>query len=70
MQNNFFFLSKSCYENNYMAMDQNKMNSILATIDNCRFSHKHIKPTHTGNLLIDTQDMTHLFDFPNLSKFR
>ena len=24
MQNNFFFLSKSSYENNYIAIDQNK----------------------------------------------
>ena len=31
MQNKFFFLSKSCYENNYIAIDQNKINSILAT---------------------------------------
>ena len=51
MQNNFFFLSKSCYENNYMATDQTKINFILATTDNYKFSHKHIKPTHTGNLL-------------------
>ena len=105
MQNNFFFLSKSCYENNYIAIDQNKINSILATTDNykftlrsrCRkrqgigrkqkgdvdwgeivachagyfkFSHKHIKGTHTGNLLIDVQNMTHLSGFPNFSKFR
>ena len=118
MQNNFFFLSKSCYENNYIAIDQNKINSILATSDNykfslrsrCRkgqgigrkqngdvdwgeivawhagyykfsprendlvhsllFSHKHIKPTHTGNLLIDAHNMTHLSCFPNFSKFR
>ena len=100
MQNNFFFLSKSCYENNYIAIDQNKINSILATTDKykfnlrswCRkgqgigrkqkrdvdwgeigyykFSHKHIKPTHTGNLLIDAHNMTHLLGFPNFSKFR
>ena len=25
-----------------------------------KFSHKHIKPTHTGNLLIDAHNMTHL----------
>ena len=31
-QQNFFFLSKSRYENTYMAIDQNKINSILATI--------------------------------------
>ena len=30
-----------------------------------KFSHKHIKPTHTGNLLIDAHNMTHLFGFPN-----
>ena len=101
MQNNFFLLSKSCYENNYIAIDQNKINSILATTDNykfslrsrCRkgqgigrkqkgdvdwgeilachagyykFSHKHIKPAHTGNVLIDTHNMTHLsLIFPN-----
>ena len=96
MQNNFFFLSKSCYENNYIAIDQNKINSILATTGNykfslrsrCRkgdvdweeivachatyykFSHKQIKPTHTGNLLIDAHNMTHLSGFPNFSKFR
>ena len=81
MQNNFFFLSKSCYENNYIAIDQNKINSILATTDNYKFSlrsksrkgkfsHKHIKPTHTGNLLIDAHNMTHLSGFPNFSKFR
>ena len=37
-----------------------------------KFSHKHIKPTHTGNLLIDAHDhnMTHLSGFPNFSKFR
>ena len=50
MQNNFIFLSKSCYENNYM-IDSNKIKSILATTDNYKFSHKHIKKTHTGNLL-------------------
>ena len=38
-------------QNNYMATDQNKINFILATTDNYKFSHKHIKPTHTGNLL-------------------
>ena len=65
---NLFFLS--CYENNYMAIDQNKINSNLATTDNYKFSHKHIKPTHTGKLLIDTHNMTHLSDFPNCSKFR
>ena len=27
------------------------------------FSHKHIKPTHTGNLLIDAHNMTHLSGF-------
>ena len=176
MQNNFFLLSKSCYENNYVAIDQNKINSILSTTDNykfglrsasrCRngqeigrkqkgdvdwvrvrvqgqgqgqgqggskkgmwiglglgfrvrvrvreeaksgcglgqgqglglglglglgrkqkrdvdwreivasdasyykFSHKHIKPTHTGNLLIDAHNMTHLSGFPDFSKFR
>ena len=64
------FLSKSCYENNYMAIDQSKINSILATTDNYKFSHKHIKPTHTGYLFIDTYDMTHLSDVPNFSKFR
>ena len=42
---NFFFLTKSCYENNYIAIDQNKISSILATTDNYKFSHKHIKPT-------------------------
>ena len=30
-----------------------------------KFSHKHIKPTHTGNLLIDAHNMTHLSGFPN-----
>ena len=146
MQNNFFLLSKSCYENNYVAIDQNKINSILSTTDNykfglrsasrCRngqgigrkqkgdvdwvrvrvreeaksgcglgqgqglglglglglgrkqkrdvdwreivasdasyykFSHKHIKPTHTGNLLIDAHNMTHLSGFSDFSKFR
>ena len=105
MQNNFFFLSKSCYENNYIAIDQKNINSILATTDNykfslrsrCRkgqgigrkqktvvgwgeivachagyykFSDKHIKPTHTGNPLIDAHNMTHLSGFPNFSKFR
>ena len=35
-----------------------------------KFSHKHIKPTHTGNLLIDAHNMTHLSGFPNFSKFR
>ena len=106
MQNNFFFLSKSGYENNYKAIDQNKINSILATSDNykfslrsrCRkeqgigrkqkgdvdwgeivachagyykFSHKHIKPTHTVNLIIDAHNMTHLSGgFPNFFKFR
>ena len=35
-----------------------------------KFSHKHIKPAHTGNLLIDTHNMTHLSGFPNFSKFR
>ena len=102
MQNNLFFLSKSCYENNYIAIDQNEIKSILATSDNykfslrsmCRkgkgrkqkgdvdwgeivacqlachagyykFSHKHIKPTHTGNLLIDAHNVTQ-----NFSKLR
>ena len=51
MQNNFIFLSKSCSENNCMVLDQNKINSILATTDNYKFSHKDIKKTHTGNLL-------------------
>ena len=60
MQNNFFFLSKLHYKSNYMAIDQNKINSILATTDNYKFSHKH-----TGNLLIKTHNMTHLSDFPN-----
>ena len=41
--NNFSLLSKSCYENNYMAIDQNKINSILATTVNyAKFSNKHI----------------------------
>ena len=53
-----------------MAIDQNKVNSILVTTDNYKFSHKHIKPTHTGNLLIDAHNMTHLSGFPNFSKFR
>ena len=101
MQNNLFFLSKSCYENNYIAIDQNKINFILAATDNykfslrsrCRngwgigrkqkgdvdwgeiagyykFSHKHIKPSQTGNLLIDAHNMTHLSGFLNFSKFR
>ena len=70
MQNNFSLLSKSCYENNYMAIDQNKISSILATTDNyTKFSNKHIKTTRTGNLLIDTHNMIHS-DFPNFSKFR
>ena len=30
-----------------------------------KFSHKHIKPTYTGNLLIDAHNMTHLSGFPN-----
>ena len=30
-----------------------------------KFSYKHIKPTHTGNLLIDAHNMTHLSGFPN-----
>ena len=51
MQNNFIFISKSCYENNYVVIDWNKIKSILATTDNYKFSHKHIKKTHTGNLL-------------------
>ena len=34
-----------------MATDQNKINFILATTDNYKFGHKHIKPTHTGNLV-------------------
>ena len=55
MQNNFFFLSKLRY----------KINSILATTDNYKFSHKH-----TGNILINTHNLTHLSDFPNYSKFR
>ena len=38
MQNNLLSLSKSCYENNYIAIDQNKINSILATTDNYKFS--------------------------------
>ena len=33
-----FFLSKSCYENNYITIDQNKINSILATTGNYKFS--------------------------------
>ena len=53
-----------------MAIDQNKVNSILVTTDNYKFSHKHIKPTHTGNLLIDTHNMKHLSNFTNFSKFR
>ena len=65
MQNNFFFLSKLRYKSNYMAIDQNKTNSILATTDNNKFSHKH-----TGNLLINTHNLTHLSGFPNFSKFR
>ena len=35
-----------------------------------KFSHKHIKPTHTGNLLIDALNMTHLSGFSNFSEFR
>ena len=65
MQNNFFFLPKLHQQSNYMAIDQNKINSILATTDNNKFSHKH-----TGNLLINTHNLTHLSDFPNFSKFR
>ena len=65
MQNNFFFLSKLRYKSNYMAIDQNKINSTLATTDNNKFSHKH-----TANLLINTHNLTHLSDFPNFSKFR
>ena len=61
---NFFnfetlFLSKSYYENNYMAIDQNKVNSILATTDNYKLFSHDIKPTHTGHLLHDTS-----FRFP------
>ena len=71
---NFFnfetlFLSKSRYENNYMAIDQNKINSILETTDNYKLFSHDIKPTHTGYLLIDTHDIKHLSDFPNFSKF-
>ena len=40
MQNDYFFLSKSCYENNYIAIDQIKINSILATTDNFKFSSR------------------------------
>ena len=32
-----------------------------------KFSHKHIKPAHTGKLLIDAHNMTHLSGFPNFS---
>ena len=67
MQNNFFFLSKLHYKSNYMAIDQNKIDSILATTDNYKFSHKH---TGTCNLLINAHNMTHLYDFPIFSKFR
>ena len=35
-----------------------------------KFSHEHIKPTHTGNLLIDAHNMIPLSGFPNFSKFR
>ena len=35
-----------------------------------KFSHKHIKPTHTGNLLIDAHNLTHLSGVRNFSKFR
>ena len=48
-----------------MAIDQNKVNSILATTDNYKLFSHDIKPTHTGYLLIDTHNMTHLSDFPN-----
>ena len=44
-----------------------KINSILAAADNYKFSHKNITPTHTGNLFINSHNMTHLSDFPNLS---
>ena len=104
MQNNFFFLSKSCYKNNFIAIDQKKdqlhpcdHRQLFSLCSRCRngqgigrkqkrdvdwgeivachagyykFSHKHIKPTHTGNLLIDAHNMTHLSGFPNFSKFR
>ena len=69
MKNNFFFLSKSCYENNYMAIDQSKVNFILTTTDNDKFSHKHIKPTHTCNLYSSILITWHIFPisliFPN-----
>ena len=52
-----------------MAIDQNEINSILATTDNYKFSHD-IKPTDTGYLLIDTHNITHLSHFPNFSQFR
>ena len=52
-----------------MAIDQNKVNSILATTDNYKLFSHDIKPTHTGYLLIDTHDIKHLSDFPNFSKF-
>ena len=56
------FENPYCGPSNYMAIDQNTINSIFATTDNYKFSHKHIKPTLTGNLLIDTHNMTHLCD--------
>ena len=36
-----------------MVIDQNKINSILATTENYKFSHTHIKPSYTGNLLVE-----------------
>ena len=79
MQNNFFFLSKSCYENNsqrYIKTRSTPSLRPLTTINLAfhagyyKFSHKHIKPTHTGNLLIDAHNMTHLSGFPISYKFR
>ena len=68
LMQNFFFLTKSCYENNYIAIDQNKISSILATTDNYKFSHKHIKPTQqvTYSSILKTWHMSPIsLIFPN-----
>ena len=72
MQNNFIFLSKSCYENNYIATDQNEINSILATTDNYKFSLRSVISTLNQPIKVTYSSMLitwHIFPvsliFPN-----
>ena len=63
MQNKFFSYPNRATKNNFMAIDQNKINSILATTDN--FSNSVISTLHEPvHVTYSAILVTHLSDFP------